>query len=174
MYTHFTVQGIQMESILSNKYYIRDFIKNTLLTKQESTVKGAKVSTHFILRFLNSNHRVRFQIVLAQINNASRCVFIGVSASEYTQCNSIQWWESRQIVNKQYERLSAAAALSKSSCRDQQQGTTRSSSLSSYSGLLRQTKLNVIVVMIHDFVAQIIESLRENSKHFVRTMNRYL
>ena len=89
MYTHFTVQGIQMESILSNKYYIRDFIKNTLLIKQESTVKGAKVSPHFIPKFLNSNHRVRFQIVLAQINNTARCVFIGVSASEYTQCNSM-------------------------------------------------------------------------------------
>ena len=56
MYTHFTVHGIQMDSILSNEHCIRDFIKNVLLSKQESTVKGAKVSPHFIPKFLNSNH----------------------------------------------------------------------------------------------------------------------
>ena len=174
MYTHFTVHGIQMDSILSNEHCIRDFIKNVLSSKQESTVKGAKVSPNFIPKFLNSNHRVHFQIVLAQINNAARCVFIGVSTSEYIQCISMQqWWESRQIVNKQYERLSAAAALSKSSCRDQQQGTTRSSSLS-YSGLLRQTKRNISVVMIHGFVAQIIESPSEFGSFCTRTMDRYL
>ena len=88
MYTHFTVHGIQMDSILSNEHCIRDFIKNVLLSKQESTAKGAKVSPNFIPKFLNSNYRVRFQIVLAQINNAARCVFIGVSASEYS---AIQW-----------------------------------------------------------------------------------
>ena len=76
MYTHFTVHGIQMDSILSNEHCIRDFIKNVLLSKQESTVKGAKVSPNFIPKFFKA-HRLLYISVNFIQDDFKFCPWIG-------------------------------------------------------------------------------------------------